>query len=315
MVKGKTVILSLALVVIVPVLFGCTGNSFGSDNQQTLNDLYMAATGTMVHAQAGQFVADTAKANGAYAAGIALRIPYSRLVADVWAKYSTPSGEFFRLWEIKPDHYHFIDGKLEDASAQLTRYVDKMKAAGYDVRPWYPSGVNFPPPGTPVPDEYTPQAANRCLQVIITTRSFNDYPNSEGVIGYRYRWHPTRQVNGVRCKNQDHATKNAFLAGFAADAADWVKENHGLSQGQYMLAVTAKKTDLAAIRQQLVDVYTQNDADEWVVEMGTTKAKLHEVLMDKAVPALFRDISAVQVPFPGARGDTKDYWNCDEIAC
>lgn len=72
----------MALVVLMVLLAGCTGLELDETQRLKLDDLYLSGTGRYIHYGAGRFVADTVRANGARAAGINLRVPYSRLEVD-----------------------------------------------------------------------------------------------------------------------------------------------------------------------------------------------------------------------------------------
>ncbi|HEY3366752.1 MAG TPA: hypothetical protein VGK74_17005 [Symbiobacteriaceae bacterium] len=304
--------LALVMAAVVLLLSGCTGYSLGYPEQMwKLNDLYMASTGVMVHMEAGQFVADTAKTSGALKAGVNLRIPYTRLEADVWALYRLSSGDEWKLWEIKPDKY-FFNGQREATITQLKGYVDHMQKADYTVVQTG-SGVYYPSPGVPVPDSYTPEAYARCLQIVVVSRP----ELGQNIVGYLYRWHPSKRVNGGRCKDQDDQTRNQYLAGFAADAAEFVKQKfEHVDPAQMMLAIEAHKTALATIRQQLVDVMTyDDDPDNAWIDPGTTRAKTHMELMKYEIPIIFRVAPDPAVPFPGIQRDNGDSWECTDIAC
>ena len=307
--------ISVILLMLAAILAGCTGGELSPQSQWTLDDLYMSSIGTMIHMQIGQKIADDAgERGGAVNAGVNLRIPFTRLTSDVWAVYNRPGGQEWTLWEIKPDHYFFMENRLADAIQQLDGYVDGMSKAEYTVRQAN-SGVYYPAPGEPVPDRYTPEAASRCVQVVVVSRP--ELASGRNIVGYTFRWHPDKVMSGKKCRNQDAEVKNQLLAGLASDAAEYVKQSLGhVNPAQFQLAITAKKTDLGTIRQQLVDIYTENDLGEWEIDQATTKSDVHRGLMKEYIPVLFKTAPQSSIPsFPEPGSSSDGSWYCDQKAC
>jgi len=191
---------------------------------------------------------------------------------------------------------------------------EAMKDADYAV--WQMnSGVYYPAPGEPVADRYTPEAAARCIQVVVVSRP--EQASGKNILGYYFRWHPDRTMNGQKCRSQEAHLKNQLLAGFAADSAAFVKQKfEHVTPAQFQLAITAKKTHLPAIRQQLVDIKTYNeDTEDWEIEPVTTKVRVHAELMKGYIPIIFKTAPDPTLPFPGVRQDQGRSWWCDQRAC
>lgn len=316
---------SLGIVLLLAVILsGCTGVDLEPDKQWKLDDIYLASTGTLIHFQVGQFIADELKALGSIDAGINYDVPKTRLEVDIYAFFQVPSGQVLHIYELKPRHWFDRLGKAAQAQGQIDKYRDKLKLAAHLKNIPIVRGERWyaPPKGRAVPDRYVPEAARRCLQVMVETR----YEDSPGLIWYWYRWHPEKKsVNGTSCGNQTKKEKNASLSGFVWDAADSLRYKYGqnwTARSQEKAAMVAYTDDIASMRQQVVDVYYYDDeTDDWEIESETTRAELHRQLMPKYIPSWFfsgQGWEYQSYPMPGWGNKHKtpmDHWECTKEAC
>lgn len=183
---------------------------------------------------------------------------------------------------------------------------------------WY-----APPKGRQVPDQYVPEAARHCIQVMVETH----YDINPGLIWYWYRWHPEKSnANGTRCGRQSDAEKNDSLSGFVYDAADALRYKYGqnwTTRSQEKTAMLAYTDDVSAMRQQVVDIYYYDDeeTDDWQIEPSTTRAELHKRLMPMYIPSWFfsgQTLNDQSLPMPSWANHSKtpeEYWECADSSC
>lgn len=202
----------LTLLGLLILIGGCTGDQLFPNERWKLQHLYLASTGTWLHVSVGRYIADQLRLMGATQAGINLRIPSTRLVADVYGEFHGIRGMNLEVYEIKPIGWAYAS-RFQEAAIQLARYVGPLgQRPEYDM---VTPGGTFKAPlpaGVIVPREYTPELYSRCLEVKLTTYD----TLSPGVVFYAYRWR-TGQQNGNDCRKLTREQINAYLSSYVYD--------------------------------------------------------------------------------------------------